>query len=500
MNRVLVANRGEIACRIIRACHEEGLEAVAVYSEADRGSPHVQSADVAVPIGPPPARESYLNVERLLRAARDTGAEAIHPGYGFLSERAHFAEAVERAGLVFIGPGPAAIRAMGDKTEARRRMESAGVPIVPGTTEPVRDAADAAAAADRVGFPLMLKAAAGGGGKGMRRVADRAGLASALRAARSEAESAFGDGAIYLERFIERPRHVELQVLADGRGGVIHLGERECSIQRRHQKLIEEAPSPALSPELRARMGEAAVQAARSVGYRSAGTVEFLLAPDGQFYFLEMNTRIQVEHPVTELVYGVDLVREQLRLAAGRPMSIPPGLEPRGHAIECRITSEDPSQGFLPATGRIAFLRIPSGPGVRWDGGIEVGNEIGVFYDPLLAKLVVWGETRDHAVRRMRRALDELLIVGVPTSQAFHRRVMRDPEFQHGTYDLGYVESAGDRLLRAEPEAGLVEQAALAATLAEHEARTGAVPVLADPAAGGGASAWLRAARIAGLR
>jgi acetyl-CoA carboxylase biotin carboxylase subunit len=500
MNRVLVANRGEIACRIIRACHEEGLEAVAVYSEADRGSPHVQSADVAVPIGPPPARESYLNVERLLRAARDTGAEAIHPGYGFLSERAHFAEAVERAGLVFIGPGPAAIRAMGDKTEARRRMESAGVAIVPGTTEPVRDEADAAAAADRVGYPLMLKAAAGGGGKGMRRVADRDGLASALRAARSEAESAFGDGAIYLERFIERPRHVELQVLADGRGGVIHLGERECSIQRRHQKLIEEAPSPGLSPELRARMGEAAVQAARSVGYRSAGTVEFLLAPDGQFYFLEMNTRIQVEHPVTELVYGVDLVREQLRLAAGRPMSIPPGLEPRGHAIECRITSEDPGQGFLPATGRIAFLRIPSGPGVRWDGGIEAGNEIGVFYDPLLAKLIVWGETREHAVRRMRRALDELLIVGVPTSQAFHRRVMRDPEFQRGAYDLGYVELAGDRLLRAEPEAGLVEQAALAAALAEHEARTGSVPVVADPSGGGGDSAWLRAARMAGLR
>jgi acetyl-CoA carboxylase biotin carboxylase subunit len=500
LKRVLIANRGEIACRIIRACHDEGLEAVAVYSEADRHSPHVRAADLAAAIGPPPARESYLKVDRLLHAARETGADAVHPGYGFLAERAHFAEAVERAGLTFIGPGPDAIRAMGDKTEARRRMRDAGVPIVPGSTEPVTTEADAAATAARIGYPLMLKAAAGGGGKGMRRVAEPGGLAAALRAARSEAESAFGDGAIYLERYIDRPRHVEIQVMADGRGHVIHLGERECSVQRRHQKLIEETPSPAVTPELRARMGDAAVQAARSVAYRSAGTVEFLLGPDGRFYFLEMNTRIQVEHPVTELVYGVDLVREQLRLAAGQAPGIPAGLAPQGHAIECRITSEDPGQGFLPATGRIAFLRIPEGPGVRWDGGIAVGDEVGVFYDPLLAKLIVWGENRDHAIRRMRRALEELVVAGVPTSQAFHVRVLRDPVFQSGAYDLGYVERFGDRLLQAEPDPALLEQAALAAALAEHEAREGSVPVTAQPGDATGDSPWLRAARLAGLR
>jgi acetyl-CoA carboxylase biotin carboxylase subunit len=379
-------------------------------------------------------------------------------------------------------------------------MQEAGVPIVPGTTEPVRNEADAAAAAERIGYPLMLKAVAGGGGKGMRRVADRDGLAAALRAARSEAESAFGDGAVYLERYIDQPRHVEIQVVADGRGGVVHLGERECSVQRRHQKLIEEAPSPALNPALRARMGDAAVQAARSVGYRSAGTVEFLLASDGSFHFLEMNTRIQVEHPVTELIYGVDLVREQLRLAAGHPLGIPAGRAPHGHAIECRITSEDPAQGFMPATGRIALLRIPAGPGVRWDGGIAAGDEVGVFYDPLLAKLIVWGETRDQAIRRMRRALDELLIVGVPTSQAFHRRVMRDPVFERGDYDLGYVERHGDRLLRAEADPILLERSALAAALAEHAARASTVVVTDQPETTRTDSAWLRAARTAGLR
>jgi acetyl-CoA carboxylase biotin carboxylase subunit len=500
MNRVLIANRGEIACRIIRACHDEGLEAVAVYSDADRDSPHVRSADLALPIGPPPARESYLNVDRLLRAARESGAEAIHPGYGFLSERAHFAEAVEQAGLVFIGPPASAIRAMGDKTEARRRMEAAGVPIVPGTTDPVADEADAAAVAQRVGYPVMLKAAAGGGGKGMRRVSDAAGLRAALRAARSEAESAFGDGAVYLERCLERPRHVEVQVLADGRGGVVHLGERECSVQRRHQKLIEESPSPAVTPALRRRMGEAAVRAAASVGYRSAGTVEFLLVPDGPFYFLEMNTRIQVEHPVTELVYGVDLVREQLRLAAGRPLAVPPGLQPRGHAIECRITSEDPFHGFVPATGRITALRVPTGPGVRWDGGIDVGADVGVFYDPLLAKLIVWGETRDHAIRRMRRALEELLIVGVPTSQPFHLRVMRDQRFASGDYDIGYLDQAGPSLLHAGPDPALLRQAAVAAALAEHEVRSAGAGITAPSSNGADASVWLRAARLAGLR
>jgi len=499
VRRVLVANRGEIACRIIRACHEENLEAVAVYSEVDRLSPHVRAADVAAELGPAPARESYLHVERLLDAAKRTGADAVHPGYGFLAERAGFAEAVERAGLIFIGPSPDAIRAMGEKTEARRRMEEAGVPVVPGTTAPVTTAAEAAAVAKRLGFPIMLKAAAGGGGKGMRRVAAPTQLESAFRAASSEALGAFGDGAVYVERFVERPRHIEVQILADTHGTVVDLGERECSVQRRHQKLIEEAPSPAVDADLRTRMGAAAVQAARAVAYRSAGTVEFLLAPDGVFYFLEMNTRIQVEHPVTELVYGVDLVREQLRIARGEPTTVKGGLRPRGHAIECRITSEDPFGGFLPATGRIEFLRLPSGPGVRWDGGIDTGNEVGVHYDPLLAKLIVWGETRALAIRRMARALDELLIVGVPTSQPFHRRVMDEPTFGRGEYDISYIDRVGGDLLSRRPAPTLLQHAALAAALAEHEARNASValaPSNGDPPP----SAWLRAARLQGLR
>jgi len=500
VKRVLIANRGEIACRIIRACHEEGLEAVAVFSEADRASPHVRAADAAVEIGPAPARESYLAVERLLDAARHSGADAVHPGYGFLSERAHFAEAVQAAGLIWVGPPPAAIRAMGEKTEARRRMERAGVPVVPGTVEPIADADTALAVAERVGFPVMLKAAAGGGGKGMRRVADPSGLAPGFRAARSEAESAFGDGSVYLEKFIDRPRHVEVQIVSDRHGRTVHVGERECSVQRRHQKLIEETPSPIVDPELRARMGLAAEQAAQAVDYQSAGTVEFLLAPDGAFYFLEMNTRIQVEHPVTEMVYGVDIVREQLRIAAGAHLSVPGGLEPRGHAIECRITSEDPLNGFLPATGRIAYLRIPSGPGVRWDGGIEVGSEVGLFYDPLLGKLIVWAEDRARAIRRMARALDEMLIVGLPTSQGFHRRVMDDPIFASGTYDIGYMERVGQALLDAPPDPHALRRAALATALAEHESRQ--VSVARDSGAPGasGESAWLRAARLRGLR
>ena len=500
MNRVLVANRGEIAVRIIRACHEEGLEAVAVYSEADRLSPHVRAADRAVAIGPAAAAESYLDIARLLDAARESGAGAVHPGYGFLAERAEFAEAVERAGLVFVGPPPAAIRAMGEKTAARQRIAAAKVPLVPGTMEPVRDAAAAVKAAKALGYPVMLKAVAGGGGRGMRQAASADELTSLFRQASSEAKSAFGDGSLYLEKLIERPRHVEIQVLADGHGRTVHLGERECSVQRRHQKLIEESPSPAVTPELRRKMGEAAVRAAQSVGYRSAGTVEFLVDRSGEFYFLEMNTRIQVEHPVTELRYGVDLVREQLRIAAGQPMSWagePP--EPRGHAIECRITSEDPFQGFVPSTGRIEYLRPPAGAGVRWDAGIEMGTDVGLWYDPLLAKLVVWGEDRDHALRRMGRALDELVIVGVQTSQPFHRRVMREPEFQSGNYDIGYLERMAGTLLAAAPDPLELELAAIAVALAEDEDRR----VTATPGAPGIArqsANWLRAARLEGLR
>src|SRR6266567_7645952 len=389
IKRVLVANRGEIALRIIRACHEEGLEAVAVYSEVDRLAPHVRAAEVAVPIGAAPAPQSYLDGAKLIDAARRTGCQAIHPGYGFLSERAPFAEAVTDAELVFVGPPAAAIRAMGDKTEARRRMQAAGVPIVPGTTRPVADHAQARSEAARLGYPVLLKAAAGGGGKGMRLVREEGELEAGFEAAASEALKAFGAGEVYVEKYLERQRHVEIQVLADSFGRVVALGERECSIQRRHQKLIEEAPSVAVTPALRRRMSDAAAAAASAVGYRSAGTIEFLLGPTGEFCFLEMNTRLQVEHPVTELVYGVDIVREQLRVAAGQPLRVHAGtLQPRGHAIECRITAEDPFHDFLPAAGTIAYLHPPAGPGIRWDGGIEAGNEVTLFYDPLIAKLI----------------------------------------------------------------------------------------------------------------
>ena len=500
LKRVLVANRGEIALRIIRACHEEGMQAVAVYSEADGHSPHVLYADYAVEIGPAQASQSYLSVERLIDAAKKTGADSVHPGYGFLSERAHFAQAVEDAGLIFIGPPPSAIRAMGDKTEARRRMAAAGVPVVPGTRDPVANAKEAAAAAADVGYPVLLKAAAGGGGKGMRKVDSPEGIASAFDQATSEARSAFGDGTVYLEKFLERPRHVEIQVLADRFGHTLHLGERECSVQRRHQKLIEEAPSPAVDLELRLRMGEAAVQAAKSVGYLGAGTVEFLLDSGGRFYFLEMNTRIQVEHPVTELVYGVDLVREQLRVAGGEPTTLPGRpLTPRGHAIECRITSEDTANNFLPATGRIEYLRLASGPGVRWDGGIQAGSEVGLFYDPLLGKLIVWAENRDRAIRRMRRALEELVITGIPTSQPFHRAVMDEPEFLSGKYDIGYVERHGEKLIQVATDDAELEIVAIAAAMAQDAARD--TPVLSvDQPSANGENNWLRSARLDGLR
>jgi acetyl-CoA carboxylase biotin carboxylase subunit len=497
MKRVLIANRGEIALRIIRACHEEGLEAVAVYSAADRGALHVRAADQAVAIGPAAPAESYLSTERLIAAARTSGADAVHPGYGFLAERADFAEAIEDVGLVFIGPPASAIRAMGDKTEARRRMQAAGVPIVPGASAPVEDGEAALAAAKHIGYPVMIKAAAGGGGKGMRVVPGPEALARALEGARSEALKAFGDARIYLEKFIERPRHIEIQVLADS-DRTIHLGERECSIQRRHQKLVEEAPSPAVSPELRDRMGEAAVSAARAVGYRGAGTCEFLVTADGSFYFLEMNTRIQVEHPVTELVYGVDLVREQLRIAAGLPMRVHTGaLQPRGWALECRITSEDPGNNFLPSTGRIEYLRVPAGPGVRWDSGVETGAEVTLHYDSLLAKLIVWAPDRAQAVARMTQALDELVLVGVATNQVFHRRLMSDEAFRKGEMDIQFLERRPD-LLGASSTSSRLRDLAVAAALAEDEARqTRRLTVAADS---GTSNEWARQARSEGLR
>jgi acetyl-CoA carboxylase biotin carboxylase subunit len=495
--RVLVANRGEIALRIIRACHEEGLEAVAVYSDADRASPFVRAADTAVRIGPPAPGESYLRIDRLIEAAQQTGAQFVHPGYGFLAERAAFAEAVEEAGLTFVGPPASAIRAMGDKTEARRRMAEAGVPIVPGMSTPLTDPDTARALAAEIGYPVLVKAAAGGGGKGMRVVQGPDELHGALESAASEARKAFGDASVYLEKFIVRPRHVEIQVLADATR-TIHLGERECSVQRRHQKLLEEAPSVAVTPELRERMGAAAVAAARAVDYRGAGTCEFLLAADGSFYFLEMNTRIQVEHPVTELVYGVDLVREQLRVARGMPMSVAEGpLTPRGWSIECRITSEDPANSFLPSTGRIAFLQVPSGPGVRWDAGIEAGDEVTLYYDSMLAKLIVHGRDRDDAIRRMERALGELVVTGVATNQAFHRRLLAQPEFRRGDIDIQFLERHPE-LAQPATDEGAELRVAVAAALAEHARRQGGRPAVA--AATALPSAWLDSARRDGLR
>ncbi len=468
LQKVLIANRGEIALRIVRAAHELGIQAVAVYSEADRLAPHVLHADEAYLIGPAPSAQSYLRSDVLIETALRAGCDAIHPGYGFLSERAHFAKAVVDAGLTFVGPAASAIAAMGDKTEARRRMTVANVPVVPGTQSALKDAAAALVAAEAIGFPVLLKAAAGGGGKGMRVVHAPAELARAFEAAAHEARAAFGDESVYLEKYLEGPRHIEIQVLADAHGNVLHLGERECSIQRRHQKLVEEAPSPVLTPELRRQMGEAAVAAARAVNYTNAGTIEFLY-DNGEFYFLEMNTRIQVEHPVTELVTGIDLVQWQLRIAGGEPLPFAQtDLQPTGHAIECRITSEDPRNNFMPSTGRIEMLVLPTGPGVRWDGGIEAGSEVSLYYDPMLAKLIVHAPSRAAAIARMRRALDELAIVGVETSAPFHRRVMQEPDFIAGNLSINYLEQHRELLDAPRPPESL-RLAALAAALLEEE-------------------------------
>jgi acetyl-CoA carboxylase biotin carboxylase subunit len=441
--KVLIANRGEIAVRVIRACREAGLRTVAVFSEADRDALHVRSADEAHLIGPPAAAESYLAIDRLIEVARRSGAEAVHPGYGFLSENARFAEACRAAGLVFVGPPPAAIARMGDKTAARQAAVQAGVPVVPGTGGPVSSDAEAQRAARDFGFPVMIKAARGGGGKGMRLVATPAELPSALRLARSEAASAFGDEAVYIEKAIVDPRHVEIQVLADAHGAVVHLGERECSIQRRHQKLVEESPSLAVDQKLRGEMGAAACRLVAASGYQNAGTVEFLVDADRRFYFLEVNARLQVEHPVTELVTGIDLVREQLRLAAGKKLGYAQGdVAARGWAIECRISAEDPAAGFVPSPGRVSTWRPPAGPWVRVDAGVDEGGEVPIHYDPLMAKLIVWGRDREAAVRRMSAALAEFGVGGVRTTIPFHRAVMRHPDFLAGRLSTGFVERA----------------------------------------------------------
>jgi acetyl-CoA carboxylase biotin carboxylase subunit len=439
--KVLVANRGEIAVRIARACREMGLASVAVFSEPDRGSLHVRLADEAVPIGPGPSRESYLRIDRVLDAARATGAEAVHPGYGFLAENAGFARACEEAGLVFIGPRSETIALMGEKTSARREAVAAGVPVVPGTLEPVADGAQVAQEAERIGFPVMLKAAAGGGGKGLRLVGSPSELASAVARARSEASGAFGDDRIYLEKAIERPRHVEVQVLGDHHGNVIHLFERECSIQRRHQKVIEESPSPALTPELRRRMGDLAVALARRTGYTNAGTLEFLVGADREPYFLEMNTRLQVEHPVTEMVTGVDLVKLQIRVAQGEPLPLrQQDVVQRGHAIECRVYAEDPDVGFLPSPGRVTLLRAPEGPGIRHDGWAETGTDVPLFYDPMLAKLIAWGSDREQAIARMGRALNEYEVLGIATSLPFFRWLLRQSEFLEARFHTEFLD------------------------------------------------------------
>ena len=478
--KVLIANRGEIAVRVARACRELGLASVAVYSEADAGAPHVTAADEAVAIGPAEAARGYLDVDALLAACEATGADAVHPGYGFLAESADFARRVVAAGLVFVGPPADAIAAMGDKTAARSRMIGAGVPVVPGTERALDCASEAAEAADEIGYPVLLKAVAGGGGKGMRTVESPDDLAAAFEGARREAAQAFGDGRVYLERYLERPRHVEIQVLGDAHGRLIHLGERECSIQRRHQKLIEEAPSPVLDADLRERMGAVACEAARAVDYVGAGTVEFLFQ-DGEFWFLEMNTRIQVEHPVTELVTGVDLVQWQLRIAGGEHLTVSDDVAwPRGHAIECRIGGEDPVAGFLPATGTVRAIDLPAGPGVRWDGGVEAGTEVGLHYDPLLGKLLAWAPTRAEAIGRMKRALGELRVAGVRTTVPFHLAVMDEPDFRAGDMSIRYIEEHPD-LLTAHGDWTLA--AALAAAAWLEDARRNGTGVSAASAA-----------------
>ena len=444
IRRLLIANRGEIALRIIRACRELGIESVAVFSDADFRAPHTLAADHAERIGPPPASESYLNTAALIEAARRAGADAVHPGYGFLSERAAFARACEQAGLIFVGPPPAALERMGSKIEARRLMLAAGVPIVPGEAPADQHDDALAAAARKIGFPVLIKPSAGGGGIGMKTVREPASLIDAIQRARREARAAFGDDTLFVERLIERPRHVEIQILADRHGNVVHLFERECSIQRRHQKTIEESPCPVLTPSIRERMGDAAVAAARAAGYVNAGTIEFLLEGRGEqakFYFLEMNARLQVEHPVTEAVVGVDLVHAQLRIASGEPLPWgQPALVQRGHAIECRIYAEDPFRDFLPQAGPLLMYREPQGPGVRVDAGVVEGGEVSVFYDPLLAKLIVWAETRDAAIARAATALERFIVLGIRTNVEFLGAVLRHRRFAAADVDTGFLD------------------------------------------------------------
>jgi acetyl-CoA carboxylase biotin carboxylase subunit len=500
IKRVLVANRGEIAVRVMRTCRERGIQTVAVYSEVDRLARHVLFADRAVAIGPASASESYLVIDKILDAARQSGADAIHPGYGFLSENAEFADACEEAGITFIGPRGDSMRKMGTKTRARAAVMAAGAPVVPGNNGPdgggFPDSDSALAAAREIGFPIMIKAASGGGGKGMRLVHEEKAFVAAFDGARREGASSFGDDTVYLEKAIIRPRHVEVQIFADQHGNYVHLGERDCSVQRRHQKVIEESPSPVVSAELRARMGESAIKAAKACDYRGAGTVEFLLGADGNYYFLEMNTRLQVEHPVTELLYGVDLVSWQLDVAAGKTLPMTQDqldARRRGAAIECRVYAEDPVK-FLPSPGTITRLRVPDGPYVRDDSGTYEGATIPVHYDPLISKLIVWGGDRDEALARMRRALDEYLVSGIQTNLSFHRKVMRHAGFCAGEYDTGFIGREQESLLGGAEADGSSLDAAIAAAAIEVALESG-VRVGADETGNGGngragISAW----------
>ena len=514
MQKILIANRGEIAVRVIRACRDLGIGSVAVYSECDRPARHVRMADEAYPIGANPPSESYLRIDRMIDTARRCGADAIHPGYGFLAENEDFAAACRDAKITFIGPSPELIERMGSKTAARQAAIGVGAPVVPGTEDALgADVSDEAIAeiAGRIGYPIMVKAVAGGGGKGMRVVTSREELSGSVRAARSEAGASFGDSAIFLERRVGRARHIEVQLLGDHHGTVIPFVERECSMQRRHQKVIEETPSAVMTQELRLRMTSAAANVARAVGYTNAGTIEFLLDEDGSFYFLEMNTRLQVEHPITEMVTGVDLVRWQIRIARGEKLDLEPAamLRPRGHAIECRIIAEDPDAGFMPSPGRITGLRVPSGPGIRDDGGTEAGAEVPIYYDPMISKLIAWGEDRKQAIARMRRALYEYEVVGIKTSVPFFRWMLEQKDFEMGRFDTTYL----DRLLKerqGEPflPAGDSDEEVAAIAAALHTVLRSAQA--AGPASAGRhphgqgqaaqPSRWQQAARVEGLR
>lgn len=445
IKKILIANRGEIACRIIWTCKEMGIKTVAVHSEADREALHVRFADEAVCIGPAPSAQSYLNIPAIISAAEITNADAIHPGYGFLAESETFARVCDDCNIKFIGPRPEVIKAMGDKVEARRTMKAAGVPILPGSPEPIKSVDEASKIAQQIGFPVIIKAAAGGGGRGMRIVRTIDELAANLELAQSEAQAAFKNGAVYIEKYIERPRHIEIQVLADEYGNVIHLGERECSIQRRHQKLLEEAPSPVVTPELRKRMGEVAVRACKEIGYSSAGTFEFLLDEDGSFYFMEMNTRIQVEHPVTEMVTAIDIVRQQIRIAQGEELGFEQNdIQLFGHSIECRINAEDP-ETFVPSPGKITGLNIPGGPGVRVDTAVYSGYTVPPFYDSMIAKLIVHARSRDLAIARMRRALEAMVVEGIKTTIPLHLKIMNDERFQAGDFSTKFMEEFNNR-------------------------------------------------------